>query len=449
MVLIKNPLSGGGSGGGEFDIANGIVKQYKAESGIIDPNTFVQFVDNSYATPAASDVSFTGDGLTRARAVAINDTQVFILLLSGSTDYAYGVVATFQNDNIVLGSNTQISSFTDYPMQGSVCKVDENKVVVAYGKGSTGTSCNLVVCTVSGDTITTGTITQCSGGYASWHFMLSRLEDNKFVLGYNSSSQTYWNNIVGTVSGTTITLGTSVSVYTSGTQGYFGVAATSSGSCINYGGSSYTTYFRRFSISGSTIAFSGEGSIYTNPSYLIQGGTRLSQNEFTSIGNGKVALIMRDSNYNGYYVVIITDTGYGLLSIGVSFISELLDNSSVYYNFGVASIDDDHIITGYGYNNKVYGTICRVSGIEANVLSTFDGGNCYSGGTAGFAIANCGNNVLLQKYRTSGKGGALYLGFNDYSTVEESSTKVDGLAVESCTTAVAGDVWVLGTSESQ
>lgn len=209
---------------------------------------------NSY--PNSSGFS-QGDGLA---VCFLEKDKVFIACsVSNSPSYVHGVVCTISGTTIIQGTGLRLFSQGDYGGRyisvtalssskvvvvgykgiGAVCsisgttitvgssksigqrktkviKLAENKVFVCYDGQSTEflyTYCR--VCTISGTTITTGTAVQASTlSYSGVSFNAVRLNDNKVLLLYGNGSsginnQTALNGVVCTISGTSITLGTS------------------------------------------------------------------------------------------------------------------------------------------------------------------------------------------------------------------------------------------------
>ena len=72
----------------------------------------------------------------------------------------------------------------------------------------------MVACTVSGSTITVGTNASVDNSGAGLYTSLCRLSDTKFVYAYQDTTNTDTSSRCGTVSGTTITLGTEVELNT-------------------------------------------------------------------------------------------------------------------------------------------------------------------------------------------------------------------------------------------
>lgn len=178
MVQIKNPLSGGGSGG-SADIVNGIIEQYKASSGTIDANTFVEFV-------------------TSAESFENNKVGV------SQTSYYYAA-AQIDENRVIFGFGLYVAILTidnDGSVEvGTVVEIDirsGNKKIVYLenGVGVIFMSGYLIPLIIEGTTITVGTslsvFTVGSTTYASFYNGLDSLTSSSIVISYSDSSNGYF-----------------------------------------------------------------------------------------------------------------------------------------------------------------------------------------------------------------------------------------------------------------
>ena len=207
------------TGGGSAEVVNGVIEYFKAKSGTISANTFVEFVnDISGGLSLGEETQLFASNQSQLSAVALDDSTVFIAFKSGS--YLRGVVCTISGTTITAGTDTQLSTISMYSYGPvSAVALDDSTVFVAHRVGTTAASATLygVVCTISGTTITAGTDTQISTGAGSYSAASAvALDDSTVFVAHRNNDGT--NNtlygVVCTISGTTITAGTDTQLST-------------------------------------------------------------------------------------------------------------------------------------------------------------------------------------------------------------------------------------------
>lgn len=144
--------------------------------------------------------------------------------------------------------------------------IDTNKVFITH-KPNGGTGLYCTVCTISGTTITVGTSTMISASSGSTYTGASTtvLEANKVFVVHSRSSYAY--GVVCTISGTTITVGTDIQLSTDSYSNYYMAATTltSSKVFVSHRGSSYL-YGVVCTISGTTITIGTDIQLTTTTS---------------------------------------------------------------------------------------------------------------------------------------------------------------------------------------
>ena len=93
--------------GASTNVINGILEEYYAESGTIDANTFVDFVD-SVKNTFWSQLSSSRDYPFGIQAVKLNDSQVLLVLMS-ITLFNAGIL-TFTNKGVSIGTITKLQN---------------------------------------------------------------------------------------------------------------------------------------------------------------------------------------------------------------------------------------------------------------------------------------------------------------------------------------------------
>lgn len=190
MVQIKNPLSGGGGGG---DVVNGVVEQFLSSGEDIEANTFVEFVQS-----IGTDGTVITPGSMYFTAVALTDTDVFVEY--ASSNYPTAVIVSFDGENITVGTAVRLTSASNHYLNPLSVKMTSAKVFVIEGS----TVLYGYVCTVAGQAISVGTMTQISSTYGidSNYRQAIRLDDNNLVLmGAGSANNYYLRATLITISG--------------------------------------------------------------------------------------------------------------------------------------------------------------------------------------------------------------------------------------------------------
>lgn len=469
MALIKNPLSGGGGGGGSISVVNGIIEQYKAVSGTIDANTFVEFV-NSEAPGAGEDtkLSDTTYGGNMVSAVSLGNNKVLVVHNGDGrfdTSHVYGVVVTISGVAITYGTDTQIcQNYLDnygYNRLSAVL-VSQNKVFIAHPrKYSNSVALYGIVVTISGDTITVGTDSLLSASQNGGTDVISAslISESKIFIAHNidnsiSNSNSRLAGVVIIVSGTTINIASS-DIQLS------------------------TTYFAGGGVSATlvdtnTVFVGHNGSTSTSSSGIRCYGVIASISSTNTITAGTDTQLMNaGATYHNFYTAVtLTNGNVFLVSTGGG-------NSNARYL--VASIASTTItveqaaqLAAYSWGENSAGAVVLPSGVDVfvshqasdNTLSavvvTIEGstvtiGNdttmssiTWSGG-ANSSPAVVGNNVFVAHPVT---GNILYGVVSDLSQIYRvrpatSAPKMLGLTAGSLTDTTAGGVWVLNTNESE
>jgi hypothetical protein len=183
------------------------------------------------------------------------DTNKILMVHSG-----YGLILTISGDTITF--NTQSAQFTATNFNNAdITLVGTDKFAVSYNYYSGRQLGNVIVGTISGTTVTFGTLytpSDSGGNYTS----ITTVDTDKIVFTYQTGGGgAYETAVVGSISGTVVTFGTPVTV---------SVAASNGGSVIKFGTNevlaiyaenvpSYLPTIKKGTISGTDITF-GESS---------------------------------------------------------------------------------------------------------------------------------------------------------------------------------------------
>ena len=217
-----------------------------------------------------------------------------------------------------VGTNTAFLA-ADSEHINSAFDSNLNKVVIAYKKGSPGQAF-AVVGTVSGTSISFGTpVVFATNNNNRYFAVVFDSNANKIVIAYQNQDNTYGEVLVGTVSGTSISFGTTV-VFESATTFYVNAAfdSTANKVIISYrdnGNSDYGTAIVG-TVSGTSISF-GTAVVYNS-------GECKPQNTVYDSNANKTVILYTDTS-NSYQGTAIIGTVSGT---SISFGTEVVFNAA-------------------------------------------------------------------------------------------------------------------------
>ena len=243
-----------------------------------------------------------------------NDKVVIAYLDGGNNNYGTAIVGTISGSTISFGSPTVFSSAYS-PSASPVYDTANNKVAIGYRDDGDSGYYRAIVGTVSGTSISFGSSVRFDTAVSSTTMGAAYDSANgKVVFAY----QDFYNNqkgkaIVGTVSGTSISFGSSVFFF-SGTDGVDNIDATYDST----NGKVIIVYTRLASrgkakvgtVSGTSISFGPEAE-YVNgqPTY-----NKVSYNT----SENKCVICYRDSNASGYGKAVVATVSGTSISFGTT-----------------------------------------------------------------------------------------------------------------------------------
>lgn len=271
------------------------------------------------------------------------DKTVIAYTDSGNSNYGTAIVGTVSGTTISFGSETVFESAgTAFP----VCAFDSanNKIVIAYGDDGNASAGTAIVGTVSGTSISFGSPTV----FTTWvndPVITFDSTANKIVIAYrDSNNSNYGTAIVGTVSGTSISFGTSV-VFNTATTTQTSISFDSSAnkvvvSYMDSGNSNYGTSIVG-TVSGTSISF-GSSFVFETATSQYTASTFDSTNNkvvinYTASSTGKAFVLQNESTNSADFIGIsdaaISDTASGSVTIkgGISTNVTGLTPNSTYY----------------------------------------------------------------------------------------------------------------------
>ena len=321
-----------------------------------------------FESASTSWVSATYDSTNNKVVIAYRD--------SGNSGYGTAIVGTVSGTSISFGTpvvfNTAISTEIS-----AVYDSSNNKVVIAYKDDANSGYGTAIVGTVSGTSISFGSSAVFQSGSIAYISATFDSSNNKVVIAYRGNSF-HGTAIVGTVSGTSISFGSSA-VYNSASTGYIGSAYVGSGKVVityQNDGDSAKGYVSVGTISGTSISFGtavkfeDARTSHTSPTY--------------DSTNGKVVIAYQDEGNSLYGTPIVGTVSGTSISFGSPTVFESAESSFISAVYD--STNQKVVISYRDHGNSNYGTVITgtVSGTSIGFGSPliFNSGSSWYTSTA-------------------------------------------------------------------
>jgi hypothetical protein len=402
----------------------------------VGPSVGSEVVFNSGVT---QEISAVYDSVNQKVVIAYQD--------STNSDYGTAIVGTVSGTSISFGSEVVFNS----TLQTSWCSatyIGSSKVVIAFkdvvnpGSGNVTTG-QAIVGTVSGNSISFGSAATFNSGITQYISSAYDANSGKVVITYQDANNSFRAvSKVATVSGTSISFG-SVAVLSSGTSAAYNSTtydSTNNKVVVSYNDGDNNNYgiSRVGTVSGTSISF-GSAVVFNS------GSTGVISSTFDST-NGKVVIAYRDDG-DGYTGRAIVGTVSGT---SISFGSEVQFNSGNTQEISpVYDSSNNKVIIVYRDNgNSNYGTVVEgtVSGTSISFGSEFvfmsDTTHTYFTATT----YDSTNEKVVISYRDQGDSNK---GTSVIYTPVVSSTNLTtenyiGIAAEAISNTATGKINVLG-----
>ena len=168
--------------GGDLAI-NGIIREYEVNAGAsVSAGDFVEFVNKF------GNGEFNSAESTYISACKLDNNKVLVAYQDGgNSNYGTAVVLTLGGTTVSVGNATVFKEATTAYI--SAVALSDNKVLVAYQDGGNSSYGTAVVLTVVGSSVTVGTATVFSS-VATSYISAVALTDNKVFVAYRDSSTT-------------------------------------------------------------------------------------------------------------------------------------------------------------------------------------------------------------------------------------------------------------------
>ena len=426
-------------------VTNGVTAQYKAISTDIPEKTFVEFTPGSMAEGISygeGSVSQLASGYTAPSGVDLTDEKSVVLYVDASAAL-YASVVTYNNGAAVYGTPVAITpsgaQMYTFASGKAIKKLSDTEVVICYvAKGVDAQMGNTycaycVVATINGTNISLGSPVMAKSD-ATDVYMDVTSSGYIIVVDAATSSGTA---IKLSVSGTTLSVVSTVSVPTPGTLNNYGgmgvVAFGNDNIFVFIGNSSSTLYGVIGDASSSTITFGSPSSLGTGSSYGVQLW------DIKLIGEDLVVYTC------GFYSSDPVRPRVGAVkvsstSVGTVYIPAATGTSDSGYS-AICEIDSTHVAVVVNMTGRSYPY--RVTIPLAAAISVTSYGYSTGAKNVGYIKRFSEGSALAFGNSGSSSGYLQTLPLNGPTLVRPSQTKIDGITGSTVTSATAGDIWVL------
>lgn len=308
----------------------------------------------------------------------------------------------------------------------AVSALYEDKFVIAYTDADDYNHGTVKAGSISGTTITFGSEAEYLSANGAAHNAIVAMTDSQFVVAYQDTSDAFKGKLrVGSVSGTTISLG-SVQTFKSGSANFISLAKINDTQFIvayrDNADSSHGTV-KRGTISGTTVAFDAEAEFlsYNGAEYI----------DVTMINNDTFVVVYRD-NYDANHGVAKLGTISGS-TITFSAESEYVAANGVYYN-AASTFDSPYFVVAYAdHSDSGHGT-AKVGVVKDGLISFYEESEFLSNGIAAYiSIAVLNDEEFIVSYRdgADSKHGTSRLGHAEIKPTASIDLFIEGDEIDS------------------
>ena len=296
-------LTGVESGVGNF-VASGTIPN--GATVVINTDGTVGIVTQTgSATPSVGSESvFVSSSVVINRDATIYDPdtgKIVTAYRSGSNNYGYAVVGTVSGTSISFGTPVEFGDVSIEEMS-VVYDTTNNKVVIVYRDNGNSQYGTAIVGTVSGTSISFGSSVVFNSAETDASSATFDSTNGKVVVAYQDKGNSFYGTArVGTVSGTSISFGSEV-VFESAYSRFFSTIFDSTNGKVviayqDYGNSSRGTAIVG-TVSGTSISF-GSAVVFNS------GGTTVEIAATYDSTNQKVVIVYSDSSNSDYGTAIV------------------------------------------------------------------------------------------------------------------------------------------------
>ncbi len=234
---------------------------------------------------------------------------------AGNSSRGQAVVGTVSGTSISFGTPVVFDSGGSTEFTSTTFDSASNKIFIAF-RGSGGTQGFGIVGTVSGTSISFGSSTRFETGVTAEISCCFDSSNNKVVVAYRDQSNSFYGTaVVGTISGTSVSFGTPV-VFYSGTNTYNAITFDSSSNKVVIAFQDVNQYGSAIvgTVSGTSITF---GSLVTFETASV----KYVASAFDSNAN-KVVISYQDAGNSKYGTLIVGTVSGTAISFGTAVVYE-------------------------------------------------------------------------------------------------------------------------------
>jgi hypothetical protein len=444
LDYFADTASGGGSGGGSFEaVASGTL----ADGSILVLNTdgtVSVILEEGEVGGAGTASVFESDVLQYVSATYDSTNNKIVIVYQDNVNSKYGtaVVGTVTGKSISFGSPVVFASVYVESLSATFDS-NSNKVVIAYSDRTNelyrGTA---VVCTVSGTSISVVGSAVFNYNVTSGISTTFDSNSNKVVIAYVGNIQTFDGTaIVGTVSGTSISFGSS-SVFNSGPTGDISTTFDSNSNKVVVAYRNQSNSARGEAkvgtVSGTSISF-GSSTIFDYTQI------RNTSTTFDS-ANNKVVIAYPDypNSYRGKAVVgTVSGTS---ISFGSSVVFDSGNSANISATFD--SVTSKVLLAYRDNGNAGYGT--AIVGTVSGTSISFDSPDVFSDASTSFistTFDSVANKVVIAyaDYGNSSYGTAVVYQSVNFSASNLTADNYIGISNGAYADAATATVQIVGS----
>ena len=308
-----------------------------------------------------------------------NSNKVVISYVdAGNSSRGQAVVGTVSGTSISFGTPVVFDSGGSTAYTSTTFDSASNKIFIAF-RGSGGTQGFGVVGTVSGTSISFGSSTRFETGVTTDISCCFDSSNNKVVIAYRDQSNSFYGTaVVGTISGTSVSVGTPV-VFYSGTNTYNAITFDSSSNKVVIAFQDINQYGSAIvgTVSGTSITF---GTLVTFESATV----KYIASAFDSNVN-KVVISYQDSGNSKYGTLVVGTVSGTSISFGTAVVYETATTNIQTTAFDSVS---NKVFVGYqdnGNSQAATGVVFQNASVDTNLTSENYIGTAASGAPDGKA----------------------------------------------------------------
>ena len=374
-----------------------------------------------------SKVVFNSDNATKLSATFDSNSNKVIVAFTDYSNSQRGtaIVGTVSGTSISFGSKAVFETGTTAD-SAAAFDSSNNKVVIAYADEGNSSKGKAAVGTVSGTSISFGSPVEYESGATNNIAITFDSNSNKIVIAFTDLNNSFYGkSVVGTVSGTGISFGSLVT-FNSARSEYMSAAfdTTANKVVITYrdgGNSSYGTALVG-TVSGTDISFGSSAVFYA-------GSTNYTATNFDS-GTGNIVISYQDAGNSKRGTVItgtVSGTGIGSFGTAVVFETTALEYMSTTFDSTSNRVINTYADNGDGDKAKV--VVIQAQGSVSNLTSEnflgFTGGEVVSdsasqalGSEATFTPSDINASYIASAFDSNtGKVATVYRAGNGYAYV--------------------------------